>query len=214
MKISRKPTPPRPTAPSRPSRLVLASLRDGEIVDVENISKYVTPELAYVVRVERAKKPRLADRTASPPISLRVLIMRPEDGVGRSCIGRRPNHNGPTSRRNGPLGAREPGPSEAQRTARSERGPRSSGRTVRVRTVVGEPGEAQRLVRELECQGVPPRTARHWTSMLMPSLACSPDQMKLRSCARACLFRVHRAMAPLAAMLTFLAVSDFLANHE
>jgi hypothetical protein len=55
MKISRKPTPPRPTAPSRPSRLVLASLRDGEIVDVENISKYVTPELAYVVRVERAK---------------------------------------------------------------------------------------------------------------------------------------------------------------
>jgi hypothetical protein len=129
MKISRKPTPPRPTAPSRPSRLVLASLRDGEIVDVENISKYVTPELAYVVRVERAKKPRLADRTASPPISLRVLIMRPEEGVGRSCIGRRPNHNGPTSRRNGPLGAREPGPSEAQRTARSERGPRSSGRT-------------------------------------------------------------------------------------
>jgi hypothetical protein len=34
---------------------VLASLRDGEIVDVENISKYVTPEFAYVVRVERAK---------------------------------------------------------------------------------------------------------------------------------------------------------------
>ena len=129
MKISRKPTPPRPTAPSRPSRLVLASLRDGEIVDVENISKYVTPELAYVVRVERAKKPRLADRTASPPSVCGLLIMRPEDGVGRSCIGRRPNHNGPTSRRNGPLGAREPGPSEAQRTARSERGPRSSGRT-------------------------------------------------------------------------------------
>jgi hypothetical protein len=33
------------------------------------------------------------------------------------------------------------------------------GEPVRVRTVVGEPGEAQRLVRELECQGVPPRTA-------------------------------------------------------
>jgi hypothetical protein len=77
MKISRKPTPPRPTAPSRPSRLVLASLRDGEIADVENISKYVTPELAYVVRVERAKKPRLADRTASPPISLRVTDHAP-----------------------------------------------------------------------------------------------------------------------------------------
>ena len=29
------------------------------------------------------------------------------------------------------------------------------GEPVRVRTVVGEPGEAQRLVRELECQGVP-----------------------------------------------------------
>jgi len=88
------------------------------------------------------------------------------------------------------------------------------GEPVRVRTVVGEPGEAQRLVRELECQGVPPRTARHWTSMLMPSLACSRDQMKLRSRARACVFRVHSATAPLAAMLTFSAVSDFLANHE
>jgi hypothetical protein len=129
MKISRKPTPPRPTAPSRPSRLVLASLRDGEIVDVENISKYVTPELAYVVRVERAKSQGWRTGRPHPPSVCGLLIMRPEDGVGRSCIGRRPNHNGPTSRRNGPLGAREPGPSEAQRTARSERGPRSSGRT-------------------------------------------------------------------------------------
>jgi len=50
--------------------------------------------------------------------------------------------------------------------------------------------------------------------MLMPSLACSRDQMKLRSRARACVFRVHSATAPLAAMLTFSAVSDFLANHE
>ena len=72
------------------------------------------------------------------------------------------------------------------------------GEPVRVRTVVGEPGEAQRLVRELECQGVPPRTARHWTSMLKPSLACSRDQLKLRSRARACVFRVHGATAPLA----------------
>ena len=51
--------------------------------------------------------------------------------------------------------------------------------------------------------------------MLMPSLACSPDQMKFKvSCARVCVFRVHGATAPLAAMLTFSALSDFLANHE
>lgn len=87
------------------------------------------------------------------------------------------------------------------------------GEPVRVRTVVGEPGEAQRLVRNWNARD-PPRTARHWTSMLMPSLACSPDQMKLRSRARVCAFRLHGAMAPLVAMLTFSAVSDFLANHE
>ena len=192
MKISRKPTPPRPTAPSRPSRLVLASLRDGEIVDVENISKYVTPELAYVVRVERAKKPRLADRTASPPISLRVLIMRPEDGVGRSCIGRRPNHNGPTSRRNGPLGAREPGPSEAQRTARSERGPRSSGRT---RPGPDRRRRARRGSATSSRTGMPGSPTANGAPLdldahAVPGLLARSDEIKV-SCAR--VFRVHGA---------------------
>jgi hypothetical protein len=193
MKISRKPTPPRPTAPSRPSRLVLASLRDGEIVDVENISKYVTPELAYVVRVERAKKPRLADRTASPPISLRVLIMRPEEGVGRSCIGRRPNHNGPTSRRNGPLGAREPGPSEAQRTARSERGPRSSGRT---RPGPDRRRRARRGSATISGTGMPGSPTANGAPLdldahAVPGLLARSDEIKV-SCLRACV-RIPRS---------------------
>src|SRR5512133_1579611 len=32
-----------------------SQVRDGEIVDVETVMKCVTPELAYVVRVERTK---------------------------------------------------------------------------------------------------------------------------------------------------------------
>src|SRR5512132_3063017 len=61
--------------------LAASQVRDGEIVDVENISKCVTPELAYVVRVERAKA-KVGGREGLTPVSLRVtLIMRPEDGV-------------------------------------------------------------------------------------------------------------------------------------
>ena len=69
------------------SRLLLTTdhaasqVRDGEIVDVENVSKYVTPELAYIVRIERAKA-KVGGQEAVTPISLRVtMIMRPEDGV-------------------------------------------------------------------------------------------------------------------------------------
>src|SRR5215217_4372936 len=32
-----------------------SQVRDGEIVDVENIAKYVTPDLAYIVRMERSE---------------------------------------------------------------------------------------------------------------------------------------------------------------
>ncbi len=56
-------------------------LTDGEMVAVENVAKYVTPELAYIVRVERAKA-KVGGREDVAPIALRVtMIFRPEDGV-------------------------------------------------------------------------------------------------------------------------------------
>jgi len=56
-------------------------VRDGETVDVETVSKYVTPELAYIVRVERSKA-KVGGQETVTPISLRVtMILRPEDGV-------------------------------------------------------------------------------------------------------------------------------------
>ena len=51
------------------------------MVDVENLTRYITPELAYVVRVERSKA-KVGGQEAVTPISLRAtMIMRPEDGV-------------------------------------------------------------------------------------------------------------------------------------
>jgi ketosteroid isomerase-like protein len=56
-------------------------LRDGEIVGFENVVKCVTPELAYVVWVERAKA-KVGAREDVTPIHLRVtMIFRPEDGT-------------------------------------------------------------------------------------------------------------------------------------
>ena len=58
-----------------------SQFRDGEYVGVEDVSKYVTPELAYIVRVERSKA-KVGGQEAVTPVSLRVtMIMRPEDGV-------------------------------------------------------------------------------------------------------------------------------------
>ena len=60
-----------------------SQLRDGELLEVENLVKYVTPELAYVVRVERSKS-KVGGQEAVTPVSLRAtMIMRPEDGVWR-----------------------------------------------------------------------------------------------------------------------------------
>ncbi len=58
-----------------------SQFRDGEITGFEIIEKRVTPELAYVVRVERAKA-RVGGREDIAPITLRVtMIFRPEDGT-------------------------------------------------------------------------------------------------------------------------------------
>ena len=57
-----------------------SQVRDGEIVDVENVAKYVTPELAYIVEVERYKA-KVGGGEELAPISLRVTsIFRREDG--------------------------------------------------------------------------------------------------------------------------------------
>lgn len=56
-------------------------VREDEIVAFENIAKYVTPDLAYIVWVERYKA-RLGGRQDIAPFALRVTaIFRPEDGV-------------------------------------------------------------------------------------------------------------------------------------
>lgn len=59
-----------------------ASLRrDGEMVGIETVAKYVTPELAYIVEIERAKA-KIGGRQDITPYAVRAtIIFRPEDGV-------------------------------------------------------------------------------------------------------------------------------------
>ncbi len=62
------------------SKRAASQLRDGEMVGYETIEKQVTPEFAYVVRVERARA-KVGGSEDVAPISLRVtMIFRPEDG--------------------------------------------------------------------------------------------------------------------------------------
>jgi ketosteroid isomerase-like protein len=58
-----------------------SQFRDGEIVGFENLAKYVTPELAYIVEVERSQT-KIGGGEDLSPIALRVTtIFRPEDGT-------------------------------------------------------------------------------------------------------------------------------------
>jgi ketosteroid isomerase-like protein len=62
------------------SERAVSQFRDGEMVGFEIIEKHVTPELAYVVRVERARA-KVGGSEDIAPITLRVtMIFRPEDG--------------------------------------------------------------------------------------------------------------------------------------
>jgi ketosteroid isomerase-like protein len=58
-----------------------SSLRsDGEFVGSEIVAKYVTPELAYVVQIERAEA-KVGGREEITPYALRSTnIFRPENG--------------------------------------------------------------------------------------------------------------------------------------
>jgi ketosteroid isomerase-like protein len=58
-----------------------SNYRDGEIVGFENVAKYVTSELAYIVEVERYQA-RVGGGEDITPVALRVTsIFRPEDGT-------------------------------------------------------------------------------------------------------------------------------------
>jgi len=58
-----------------------SNYRDGEVTGFENIAKYVTPSLAYVVEVERYEA-KIGGGEDVVPVALRVTsIFRPEDGT-------------------------------------------------------------------------------------------------------------------------------------
>ncbi len=60
-----------------------ALYRDGELTGFENVSTYVTPELAYIVEVERFNV-KISGSEQVVPVALRTTsIFRPEDGGWR-----------------------------------------------------------------------------------------------------------------------------------
>jgi ketosteroid isomerase-like protein len=58
-----------------------SQFRDGEIVGFEPVAKYVTPELAYIVEVERSQI-KIGGGEGLSPVALRVTtVFRPEEGT-------------------------------------------------------------------------------------------------------------------------------------
>src|SRR4028118_2083210 len=58
-----------------------SSLRsDGEFVGSDIVAKYATPELAYVVQIERAKAKVSGSEDITPYALRTTMIFRPEDG--------------------------------------------------------------------------------------------------------------------------------------
>jgi ketosteroid isomerase-like protein len=58
-----------------------SQFRDGEATGFENVAKYITPDLAYTVEIERSQT-KVEGREDVTPIALRVTtIFRPEDGA-------------------------------------------------------------------------------------------------------------------------------------
>ena len=55
--------------------------RDGDAAGFDTIAKHLTPDLAYVVEVERLRS-KVGGREEMTPLALRVTsVFRPEDGV-------------------------------------------------------------------------------------------------------------------------------------
>jgi ketosteroid isomerase-like protein len=60
-----------------------SNLREGAMVAFEEVAKYVTPELAYTVWLER-QEAKVGGRSEVTPFTLRVtMVLRPEDGTWR-----------------------------------------------------------------------------------------------------------------------------------
>ena len=60
---------------------IASQLSEGEVTSCETLQWHVTPELAYVVWVER-NKARVGERKDIAPFDLRVtMILRPEEGT-------------------------------------------------------------------------------------------------------------------------------------
>jgi ketosteroid isomerase-like protein len=58
-----------------------SNYRDGEVVGFETLAKLVTPDLAYVVEVERLKA-KIGGRQDVTPVTLRATsVLRPEGGA-------------------------------------------------------------------------------------------------------------------------------------
>ena len=58
-----------------------SNFRDGEFTGFENVVKYVTPDLAYIVEIERTKA-KVGGREDVAPSALRAtMIFRPEEGT-------------------------------------------------------------------------------------------------------------------------------------
>ena len=60
-----------------------SNYKDGRVVGFESIAKYVTPDLAYTLEVERYEA-KIGGSEDIAPVALRVTsVFRPEDGVWR-----------------------------------------------------------------------------------------------------------------------------------
>jgi hypothetical protein len=76
-----------------------ASLRsEGEFVGYEVVAKYVTPELAYVVGIERAEAKIGASEEITPYAVRSTMIFRAEDGVEGRAQTRGPHNHRSASR--------------------------------------------------------------------------------------------------------------------
>ncbi len=61
--------------------LAAAHYRDGEVIGFENVAKHVSPNLAYIVEVERFKA-KMGRSEELAPVTLRTTsVLRPEGGV-------------------------------------------------------------------------------------------------------------------------------------
>ena len=61
--------------------LAATHYEDGEVTGFENVATYVTPDLGYIVEVERFRA-KMGGNEEMAPVALRTTsVLRPEDGV-------------------------------------------------------------------------------------------------------------------------------------